>query len=171
MSEVIDMCRKIRDKKLTFVLNPDDAWEKFDNEFKSIVNCEWEEVKFLDNSSLELHGDMRKLPDDIGGVYTFVLKSDIIPDTHACILYIGRAKHTASHNLKVRCRKYLNDVRPNILTMVDSWGKNLYIRYFPINDNDLIEKLEIELLRAFLPPCNDEFPDKITRMAIKAAFM
>lgn len=171
MTEVIDMCQKIKDKRLYFVLNPDNVWDKFDNSLKAIVKSEWKEVKFLDDNGEKLHTDMNKLPNDYGGIYVFVLKPEIIPKTHMYILYIGRCKYTTHQNLRKRCCEYFNEKsRPKISAMIHLWGKYLYIRYLPLKDNGIIKKLEDELIRTIYPPCNDKYPDRVTRMAMKAAF-
>jgi len=171
LKEAIDMCKKIKDKKLTFVLNPDDVWEKFDNSLKPIINCNWQEVKFLDDSCQVLHSSMSSLPSDSGGIYIFILKPEIVPNTHLYILYIGRAKNTPHQNLRKRCSQYIKDTRPKICIMRDSWGKNLFIRYLPLKDNDIIDRLEKELIKSIFPPCNDDYPDKVIKMAMKSAFM
>lgn len=165
------MCRKIKDRKLTFILNPDDSWEKIDVNMRIVANSAWNEVKFLDNTCNNLDNSMQNLPDDKGGIYIFIVKPEIVPNTHLYILYIGRAQNTASQNLKKRCCEYLNDTRPKIFAMKESWGKNLYIRYLPLTDNNIINKLEEELIEAILPPCNDKYPRSITRAAVKQAFM
>lgn len=169
VTDLIDLCKKIRNTTLAFVLNPDSMWDSFDKKFESVVNCPWKEVKFLDDACKELHSTMDLLPDDSGGIYVFVLKTNIIPNTHLYILYIGRAKITTHQNLKKRCKEYFNDTRPNILYMRETWGKHLYIRYLPLSDNNIIDKLEEELIRAVIPPCNEKYPDVIN-LAMKAAF-
>ena len=171
MREVIDMCNKIKEKKLHFVLNPDDSWGKFDASFKTIVDTDWYEVKFLDDSCSALHNNMDTLPNDNGGIYVFIAKPEIIPCAHQYILYIGRAKLTKSQNLRKRCKEYFGDTRPKVYSMVNSWGNHLFIRYLPLSDNNIIDNLEKELIRTIFPPCNDYYPDKITRMAMKSAFI
>ena len=146
------MCRKIKEHKLTFVLNPDNIWDSFNKRFESAVNSAWMEVKFLDGTCKNTDSSMDLLPSDCGGIYVFVLKSDIIPNIHLYTLYIGRAKITTNQNLKKRCKEYLKDNRPKILYMRETWGKNLYIRYLPLTDNNLIEELETELIKIVIPP-------------------
>lgn len=171
MTEAIDMCQKIKDKRIYFVLNPDNVWDKFDNSLKTIVQAEWQEVKFLDDAGDKLHTDMSKLPNDCGGIYAFVLKPEIIPKAHIYILYIGRCKYTNYQNLRKRCCEYINDRdRSKIFTMIHLWGNYLYICYLPLKDNDTIVKLEAELIETIFPPCNDEYPKRVTRMAMRAAF-
>jgi hypothetical protein len=44
--------------------------------------------------------------------------------------------------------------------MINRWGKELYLYYLPINKNDeFIDKVERELLRIIIPPCNTQIPD------------
>jgi len=165
------MCQKIKDRRLCFILNPDDVWDKFDNSLKTIVQADWYEAKFLDDTGSNLHNDMINLPNNCGGIYIFILKPEVIPKTHIYILYIGRCKYTVYQNLRKRCCEYIKDTnRPKILAMINSWGKHLYIRYLPLVDNDVIESLEDELIETIFPPCNDKYPKKVTRMAMKAAF-
>ena len=136
-----------------------------------INDSKWQEVKFLDDSSVALHNSMINIPNNMGGIYTFILKPNIIPDTHLYIFYIGRAKYTQRQNLRKRCKEYLTDnERPKIIMMRELWGRHLYIRYLPLTDNSIIDKLEENLLNSIIPPCNDEIPNKIIKMAKKAAF-
>ena len=43
--------------------------------------------------------------------------------------------------------------------MREIWGKDLFIKYLPLNDDTIIEKVERELLRVIIPPCNTQIPD------------
>lgn len=166
----IEMCDQITIKTLKFTLNPDDAWEKFDKSLKEIICKEWNEVKYLDDRG-DLNPDVSKIPNNSGGIYTFVLKPNIIPDTHLYILYIGRARLTDFQNLRKRCKEYIKDEnRPRIGNMMNKWGQHLYIRYLPLDDNGTIDRLEAELIEAISPPINSDYPKKQTRMARKAAF-
>ena len=169
--EVIDMCHELKTKCLCFDLNPDNVWDKVDSDTqRMIASTQWHEVKFIDDLSGELHSDMTNLPNDVGGIYAFVLKPEIIPKTHMYIMYVGRARRTVTQSLKKRCKEYFTDERPKVLMMKEHWGKYLYIRYLPLNDNNIIDKLEVSLINAILPPCNDSIPDKVIMMAKKAAF-
>lgn len=168
--EPIDMCLDISEKQLRFTLNPDAVWEEFDVKLKLLIDkTEWQEVKFLDDSYKGLHSSMRNLPNKKGGVYVFVLKPEIIPATHLYILYIGRARYTSNQNLRKRCRQYFSDnKRPKINRMKTTWGNHLYIRYLPLEDNNIIDEMEKALINAILPPCNDEIPSKRLMRSIKA---
>jgi len=169
-NDILDMNAKLKERAKTFVLNADDSWGNFDNSYRQIIKGKWHEVKFLDSSGDVLHDSMNSIPNDTGGIYVFVAKPNIIPDIHQYILYIGRAQCTKSQNLKKRCREYLNGNRPQIFEMVALWGEYLYIKYLPLSDNDIIKKLEDELIRAIDPPCNTRYPDKIRNIAKQMAF-
>jgi len=167
----IDMCNEFANKRKYFDLNPNGAWENFDPNMQEIINSsQWHEAKFIDEERGALHIDMSGVPNDVGGIYVFVLKPEIIPRAHVYIMYIGRAKHTTNQNLRKRCKEYFNDIRPKILMMREHWGKHLYIRYLPLDDNNIIDQMEKSLINAILPPCNDIIPDKTIMMAKKAAF-
>ena len=43
--------------------------------------------------------------------------------------------------------------------MKDMWKEYLYVRYLPLESNELIDKMEKELIKAILPPFNDQYPD------------
>ena len=169
MSEIIDMCRKVKNNTISFVLNPDNVWDSFDNTYLATVHGLWHEVKFLNDTCDSLNTDIENVPSNEGGIYIFTIKSDIIQNTHIYILYIGRVKLTTNQNLKKRLKEYYRDTRPKIMFMRETWGSNLYIRYLPLTDNNLISNLEKELIRVILPPCNDDYPE-IIRAAMKAAF-
>ncbi|MFZ7101544.1 MAG: hypothetical protein ACOWWO_02665 [Peptococcaceae bacterium] len=168
----IDVCRRsIADSKIFFILNPH-FWENCNPQIIEYVNTkDWKEVKFLDNNSGVLHASMSDLPNDKGGIYVFIAKPNIIPASHLYILYIGRSLITEKQNLRKRCSEYPEDARPKISRMISNWGKYLYIRYLPLEDNQLISELEIELINTILPPCNDKIPDKEIRDAVKAFSM
>ena len=91
MSNIVDIfCRK---KILTveFELNID-QWESMDKEVKDIVSGEWENIKFLNDEGSALNEAVETVPDNMGGVYIFVLRPDLIPTLHLYIMYIGRAR-------------------------------------------------------------------------------
>jgi len=66
VDNVVDMCRKIKDAKIPFVLNLNNSWESFEHSLLGIVNTAWVESKFLDDSGTSLHPDMNNIPNDTG---------------------------------------------------------------------------------------------------------
>lgn len=170
MSELNDMCRAVKVNKISFVLNPQDCWHAFDEKFDSIVNSQdWQEMKFLNESADAINEKISEVPNNKGGVYIFFLRPDIVPVVHKYILYVGRVQCTEYQNLRKRFREYLTDTRVYIELMRETWGKDLYIRYLPLTDNELIKSLEKELIRVIIPPYNSEYPG-ILNKAVKAAF-
>lgn len=168
--EYIDMC-VMKSCKVSFILNPNNTWDSFDPTLNSIIKTgTWNEVKFLNNDGTALNEKIFQIvPTQAGGVYVFVIKGGIVPNSHEYIMYIGRVQFTPYQNLRKRFREYYTDNRPFITQMRMMWGKNLYIRFLPLTDNDIIKKLETELIRTIIPPFNDDFPEAI-RQPVKAAF-
>lgn len=173
MGKEIDIIgNSIAESKIHFVLNTA-LWESFDASIKSTLHSisAWSEVKFLDENG-NLNNSIMSLPNNAGGIYLFVAKPNLIPDSHYYLLYVGRAHSTATQNLRKRCREYIKELnenkRPKIHRMLSGWGEYLYIRYLPLNDNNEIDRIEAELINKILPPFNDQIPDKEIRDAVKA---
>lgn len=169
----IDVIRESIPKyRVPFNLNPV-LWEDFDKDVHKILHTipMWEEKKFLESDG-RLHGEMNELPNNFGGIYLFVAKPNLIPNSHFFLMYVGRARYTENHNLRVRCRRYIKAElkRPKIKRMVEDWGQYLFVRYLPLKDNELIARVEEELINKVLPPFNDEIPNKDIRDAVKAFF-
>ena len=170
MSEVYDMCRAIKVNNLRFVLNPQDCWTTFDEKFIDIVNSDkWHEMKFLNAAGDKINEKILEVPNNKGGIYIFFLRPDIVPAVHKYILYIGRVQCTKYQNLRKRIREYVTDKRGDVEFMRETWGKDLYIRYLPLEDNALIKSLEKELIRVIIPPCNSEYPGTLNK-AVNSAF-
>lgn len=162
----------IKIHEVQFYLYPK-PWSEFNYNKVDLKNAGWQEVKFLDPTGTELSDEMKSLPENCGGIYLFIIKSDVLPTISEYLVYIGRAKHTATHNLKIRTNKYYYEFygpngRPKITRMVGKWGPCLYVKYLTLTDNNVIEELEAELINSLLPPFNDEIPEKKFRDAINA---
>ena len=79
---------------------------------------------------------------------------------HRYIMYIGRARRGTNYSLRKRCQTYISDTRPKVARMIERWGKQLYLFFLPIyNTDEFIEKVERELIRVIIPPCNTQIPD------------
>jgi hypothetical protein len=119
-----------------------------------INQLNWNEVKFL-NDAGELHDDMSSIPNDVGGIYIFRIKSDILPNIINYTMYIGRAQYNnGNYSLRARCRRYKNDPRMSIRKMIKYWGPYLYVSYTTLSDNELIVDLEKFLIASVLPVYN-----------------
>lgn len=72
MSEVIDMCYHHELLKWEFELDID-KWNSLDTDVKEIVSDGWLMVKYMNDEGTELNKDIESLPEDKGGIYSFVL--------------------------------------------------------------------------------------------------
>ncbi len=158
MSAIVDMCRRHKELTLEFELNID-RWNEFNPEIRKIISQEWKMVKYMNDDGTELNKEIETVPDDAGGVYLFLLKPELLPEVHLYIMYIGRARKMRNFSLRQRCKEYYKDTRPKIAVMRELWGSQLYFRYLVLPDDETIAKVERELLRVIIPPCNTQIPD------------
>jgi hypothetical protein len=107
-----------------------------------------------------------RIPKDRHGVYTFVIQPGIAGHPRCSFLaYVGKA--AGKEGFRARYAKYraeLNSVdsaRPLVNRMVKKWHKYLWFCYADVADPD-IDNVEDELLKAYLPPINTEFPAKVS---------
>jgi hypothetical protein len=150
----------------------DRLWNKYDCEGLNLdFPSEWSQLKFLNADATSFSDDIHRLPNDKGGVYMFFVKCHILPGITEFPLYIGRARLTDGHNIRVRIRAYFTkyrngkERRPLILKMIKYWGKELYIAFRVLDDNQEIVDLERKLINGLLLPMNTEIPDTEIRSA------
>lgn len=149
-------------------------WTKFRSAKRlNIRKAYWKETKYLNEKGNDLNSGIKTITNKSGGIYLFIVKSDILPTISEYLVYIGRAQITPNHNLRVRVKKYFREYlstneRPKITRMMLYWQRQLYLKYVEINDNKIIRTLETRLINTLLPPFNDLIPDKKIRKAIKA---
>ena len=62
--------------------------------------------------------------------------------------------------MRKRCKSYVTDDRVKIAYMREMWGDELYFYYMPLDDDALIERVERELIRVIIPPCNSQIADQ-----------
>lgn len=130
-----------------------------------------EEIKYINREGDGISEEILNLPNDIGGIYLFYIKGLNLPFMENYILYVGRCKKTSNQNIRKRAKEYYRDTdRSLIKKMFRLWKDYLYYRYFPDNDNDRIDKNEIYLIRALLPPFNERIPDRIDIQPTVSAF-
>jgi len=170
MEEIDVIYNIMSESRIHFILNTA-LWDEFDDKIKNIIHSfgTWAEIKFLDKNG-NYNPELDTIPNDKGGIYIFIAKTGILPaDTHLYLMYIGRAFCTETENLRKRCKKYsAKQDRPKISRMIQQWGKYLYIRYLPLDDNRMIDNIESELINKIIPPCNDKIPNKNIQRAVKA---
>lgn len=165
----IDVISNFAESKLHFMLNVV-LWDSFDSDILKMVSPPntWNEVKLLDSNGHK-NSQMNTIPNNTGGIYLFLAKTHILPESHMYLMYVGRAHCTATQNLRKRCCRYpTEEKRPKIQRMVQQWGQYLYVKYLPLRDNRKIDTIEAELINKILPPFNDEIPDQNISAAVKA---
>lgn len=122
----------------------------------------WHTVKF-DRSQ------KKNIP-QLKGVYTFVLKPGIVNHPEcAYLLYVGM---TDRQNLRARFWQYFREKddpkgREPVKAMLNLWEDYLWFCYAPINDVGQIGSIEAELIDAFVPPINQDYPGILAK-AVKA---
>lgn len=168
-----DLAQEIHNHLIPFILYPS-AWEKFKwPKGVSHKTNSWKEIKYFDSSGTKLSPNISQVPTNKGGIYIFIIKTDVIENITNYPIYVGRARYTRYHNLRTRVRKYSteyirNDYRPKVVRFIDTYKNYLFLQYLEMTDNKLIEKLEARLIDAILPPFNDSIPNIKYRRAIKA---
>ena len=159
MSQIVDILHRRQNITLAFEL-PIDLWDSLEEDVKTRITSGWESIKYLNETGDAVNNSIKDVPNDCGGIYIFLLKPDIITDIHRYIMYIGRARRVKNYSLRARCRTYFKEkTRPDVANMIETWGDKLYLYYLPIRESDeVIEKVERELLRVIRPPCNSMLP-------------
>lgn len=172
LGEAFPLGEQIKLHTFEFKLYPK-LWDDFSVEDDIINALEWSETKFLNDEGNDFSDEVKNLPNDSGGIYIFIIKSQVLRDISEYLAYIGRAQFTENHNLRIRCKRYLSQYlnekeRPKITTLINYYKDHLFLRYTKVSDNELIVRLEAELINSLLPPFNDEIPNKLVRQAIDA---
>lgn len=125
-------------------------WE----EFESPVDLFWECVRFSEETEGEI-------PDDFGGVYTFVVQPGIA--NHPCISYLMYVGQTTKQTFRTRYGQYIKKktsdelVSVHITNMLQMYEGYLWFCYAKIDDLDIITSVEKALQDAYIPPVNRQF--------------
>jgi hypothetical protein len=126
--------------------------------FKSAITLTWHGVRFT-------AANATSIPNNKMGVYSFVVTPGIAqhPACHY-LLYIGMV---STSDFRTRYRNYLQErtkpkPRDHIVMMLDRWEKHLWFYYAEVSGKIVIEELEKQLIIAYLPPANREWPAAIS---------
>lgn len=171
-SLAFDLGREINDRKVNYVLHQQ-LWDRFAYPGINIEFFQWTKIKYLNDLGTDFNEDIDTIPDNSGGLYLFYLKCKVIVGITEYPFYIGRAQLTDHQNLRKRIKEYFqkysrDDERPKIYRMLRTWGKDLYVAYYPLEDNEDIVNFEKDIINSLLLPMNDLIPDKQIKQAIKA---
>ena len=116
----------------------------------------WYRVKFEEASA-------REVPNNLIGVYSFVVEPGIAGLNLAYLMYVGKTVE----NFRTRFRKYLkhqveeHTQRQAVQHMLRTWSDNLSFYYAPIADRDLVCPVEDALIIAFKPSVPRAYPARV----------
>lgn len=143
----------------TFVLWPK-QWKEYSK--KQQFNFKWKEYPFTRKA-------INEIPNTTG-VYTIVIKPKIARHYCSYLMYIGIAKEQTLHD---RIRQYFTEKdkitgRPKVRLLLKYYDSQYIFFCCAKHDNpQQLDKIEEDLLEAFLPPVNDRYPAKV-RVIMKA---
>ncbi|MCD0487921.1 hypothetical protein LPB86_06755 [Pedobacter sp. MC2016-14] len=148
-------------------------WKNYRVEGLDLSLQRWTTIKYLNFEGNCLNKMVNSIPNNVGGLYMFSIRCEIIPGMTEFPVYIGRAQYTNSQNLRKRCKEYyqkysLSNERPKITRMFKYWSGQLYLSYIIIENNNDIIDLEKSIINSLLLPFNSEIPDIEIRQAVKA---
>lgn len=163
---------EIKLRSITYKLFQD-LWFRYDLSKIDLNWKNWKTIKYLDDEMTEFNEDISKVPNNLGGIYMFLIKCPIIPGLTEFPMYIGRAQLTKNQNLRKRCKEYLNEYkldreRAKLTFLFEYWPKEIYLAYLPIGENTEVRDYEKKLINSLLLPLNDKIPDIEIRQGVKA---
>jgi len=175
IASAFDLGEKMNNKVVRYVLHQP-LWKTFKASKYSTVDLtfsKWKSVKYLNADGKSIHKDVDLVPNDKGGLYMFYVKCHLIEGLTEFPLYIGRAQHTTSQNLRKRVKEYFqlfykNRERPKITRMIKYWGKELYLAYYVLPNNKQVINIERDIINSTLFEMNDQIPDTKIGQAVKA---
>lgn len=129
------------------------------------VSLVWHAVEFK-------RANLKRIPKNSKGVYTFVVKPGIANHPScAYLMYVGKTERQV---LRDRFSQYFSEKekgeasrRPHVTEMLLKWETFLWFYFAEISDTTLIKQVEDQLLSAFLPPSNRTFPTRVRRKIAK----
>ena len=168
----VDVVRSLGDYKWNFLLCTE-LWEKYISENHQIDFANMQKIQFFDGSSASLSSEVDNIPNDKGGIYFYVLENPFVPEFGKYIMYVGRAHKTAYASLRQRAKSHYSDfvnARENssLARLYSDYAPYVRFHYVPVDGNDVIDKVEEELIVSLTPPCNDKIPSVRLRQKMRA---
>lgn len=172
LKSAFELAEDLNKKKIAYSLHQP-LWSKYDLSALDLNIANWHTIKYLNENASDFSAEISDVPNDLGGLYLFSIKCDVISGITDYPVYIGRAQLTKGQNLRKRCREYFRkyareDERPLITKMINYWGHNLYLSFMTFDENDDIIDYEKKLINSLLLPFNNQIPDTEISAAIKA---
>ncbi len=143
--------RQLRSQTWPLTLSPD-LWHSL----KLPQRLNWLRVAFDQTEASEI-------PDNLIGVYAFVLEPNVAGLNLAYLLYVGKT----TENFRARYRKYKTDQRDEkpkrhlVKQMLTTWPGRLAFYYAPVSCRHMVEPIEDELIAAFKPPACRRYPARV----------
>jgi len=167
-----ELGEQINNRKIEYVLHKE-LWNRFFFPSLDLKFSEWTTIKYLNDSATDFSIEIDLVPNDKGGLYLFFVKCPILTGITEYPLYIGRAQLTEGQNLKKRVKEYFqkyskSNERPKIFKMFRYWSSDLFLAFYPLDNNDKIIDIEREIINSLILPMNDLIPDKQIKEAVKA---
>jgi len=147
--DILEQAGEVGKYKEHFLLWPE-RWDQYNR----IHNCEWERVEFRKSQASDV-------PDE-PGVYNFVIEPGIAcHPSCAYLMYVGE-----TGSLEERFRDYISEKdnssgRPKVLKMLNYWEGYIKFYYIEVQENEK-EKVEEEMISAFIPPYNDQITGDVS---------
>lgn len=172
LSSAFDLGEEMSNRVIRYILYKP-VWDKFTYPALDLSFSKWTSVKYLNENGTALSEKISLVPNDKGGLYLFYVKCSLISGLTEYPLYIGRAQLTAGQNLRKRIKEYFqhyaNDSeRPKITKMLRYWGKELFVAFYPLDENENIINVEKDIINSTIFEMNDRIPDIEISQATKA---
>ena len=166
------LAEEVELRKVEYKLHSD-LWEKFTSSDFDLQFENWIKLKYLNENADGFDEGISDIPNDKGGLYMFYVKCKIISGITEYPLYVGRAQITDHQNLRKRVKEYFqkysrDNERPKLTRMFKYWKSDLYLAYFPVDENEDVINIESQFINSLLLPMNTEIPDTDVKQAIKA---
>lgn len=163
---------KINNKKVEYILHQP-LWDAFNYPKLDFSFIKWKVVKYLTTTGKSFNKAVDTIPNNTGGLYLFFIRCKVITGLTEYPLYIGRAQYTTGQNLRKRVKEYFqkyskDNERDKIYRMLNYWGKDLFVAYYPLKTNRAIINVEKDIINSLVLPMNDLIPDQKIKKAIKA---
>lgn len=172
LAENVDVVSSLAESRWTFVINTE-LWEDYLSENHEVDWSKLVKIPFFANNSSVLSDEVKKIPNNCGGIYIYSLENPIIPAHGNYIMYVGRARLTKYENLRQRAKSHFSDYQrgdenERLTRLYDGWAKYVYFSYVPIDTNEAIDKAEKDLIVHLCPPCNKDYPSVSIRKKLSA---
>ncbi|MDE0315426.1 MAG: hypothetical protein OXM61_11025 [Candidatus Poribacteria bacterium] len=134
-----------------------------------LLTREWQSYNLPDSFNWEIRpfqDDQKTHIPRNSGIYSFVIQPGIASYPSCSYpMYIGLA---GLRTLRKRFSDYLYEQnnpssRPNILRLLNKYKGYLHFCYSVVNERERLKEIEDALIKAFLPPCNDQYPGEFNR--------